>query len=126
MNILQDLQSWYHSHCNGEWEHSYGIKIDTLDNPGWTITIDLADTDLTGRSFTKVNRVEHKVDWIICVIRDGKFEGTGGPFMLEEILRIFLKWAAETQGFAEPLTVTPPVIRDSTKDPHAVTIQSPP
>jgi hypothetical protein len=33
-NILQWLQSWYQSRCDGEWEHNYGVKIDTLDGNG--------------------------------------------------------------------------------------------
>ena len=39
------LQQWYYGHCNGDWEHGSGIHIDTLDNPGWSITINLEDTD---------------------------------------------------------------------------------
>ncbi|GHB54781.1 hypothetical protein GCM10010331_48120 [Streptomyces xanthochromogenes] len=34
-NVLDRLQSWYSAQCNGDWEHEWGIKIDTLDNPGW-------------------------------------------------------------------------------------------
>lgn len=44
MDTLQELQRWYRSQCNGDWEHSYGVKIDTLDNPGWSVTVELADT----------------------------------------------------------------------------------
>ncbi|MET8161729.1 Imm53 family immunity protein [Sphaerisporangium sp. NPDC005289] len=42
------LQSWYASCCNDDWEHSYGVTIDTLDNPGWHLKIDLVDTPLAG------------------------------------------------------------------------------
>jgi hypothetical protein len=28
------LEAWYASRCDGEWEHGYGISIETLDNPG--------------------------------------------------------------------------------------------
>jgi Immunity protein 53 len=52
MNALQELQQWYQSQCNGDWEHTYGVKIDTLDNPGWSVTIELADTYLYGRTFS--------------------------------------------------------------------------
>ena len=97
MDTLQELQRWYQSQCNGDWEHSYGVKIDTLDNPGWNVTIELADTELAGRPFIEVQRLEHETDWVHCRLRDGKFEGCGGPFMLEEILRIFLAWATEKQ-----------------------------
>ena len=97
MNTLQELQHWYQSHCDGDWEHGYGVKIDTLDNPGWSVTIELTDTELVGRPFTEVKRLEHETNWICCQVREGKFDGDGGPFMLEEILRVFLTWASASQ-----------------------------
>ncbi|WP_338708672.1 MULTISPECIES: Imm53 family immunity protein [Paenibacillus] len=39
MNTLKWLQNWYHENCNGDWEHSYDVKIDTVDNPGWSVEI---------------------------------------------------------------------------------------
>lgn len=95
MDALQELQRWYQSHCDGDWEHGHGLTIATLDNPGWSVQIDLADTPLAARAFTEVQRLEPETDWIHCRVRDGKFEGHGGPFMLEEILKTFLAWAAE-------------------------------
>jgi hypothetical protein len=43
-DALYLLQRWYVAQCNGEWEHSYGIEIGTLDNPGWSLRVDLKDT----------------------------------------------------------------------------------
>jgi len=56
MSTVQELQTWYQAQCNGKWEHTCGVKIETLDNPGWSLTIDLAETNLSGRSFTKIDR----------------------------------------------------------------------
>lgn len=39
MDVFQWLQEWYIQNCDGDWEHCYGIKIGTLDNPGWSIDI---------------------------------------------------------------------------------------
>jgi hypothetical protein len=97
MNTLQELQKWYQSQCDGEWEHRYGLDIGTLDNPGWSVKVDLAGTSLAEQSFTEVRRLEHETDWIHCQVREGAFEGRGGPSMLEEILRIFLAWAVKEQ-----------------------------
>ena len=36
---------WLKSHWNGDWEHSYGFDIGTMDNPGFSITIDLQETE---------------------------------------------------------------------------------
>jgi len=41
---LRALEDWYASVCDGDWEHTYGVKIGTLDNPGWTVDIDLRQT----------------------------------------------------------------------------------
>jgi hypothetical protein len=95
MDTLRELQRWYISQCNGIWEHSFGVTIDNLDNPGWSVKIDLADTPLSGQNFSEVRLLEHETDWFECRVRDGKFEGLGGPLMLEEILKTFLAWAAE-------------------------------
>lgn len=93
MTTLERLQTWYESHCDGDWEHGEGVHIETLDNPGWRIRIPLRDTELESRPFQKISRLEHERDWIQCWIEDGKFQGAGGPQMLEEILQTFLLWA---------------------------------
>jgi hypothetical protein len=46
MSSLDFLQRWYAEQCDGKWEHSYGVRIETLDNPGWQITVDLNGTGL--------------------------------------------------------------------------------
>ncbi|MFD5200063.1 Imm53 family immunity protein [Streptomyces sp. NPDC058375] len=30
----RSLQGWYSAQCNEDWEHEWGGKIETLDNPG--------------------------------------------------------------------------------------------
>ena len=93
MSALPELQQWYLSQCDGDWEHQYGVKIGTLDNPGWSVHIDLAETDLAERPFSEIQRTESETQWIICRVRHRQFEGFGGPLMLEELLRTFLTWA---------------------------------
>jgi hypothetical protein len=92
---LTALQSWYASQCDGDWEHQDGIEINTLDNPGWRIVINLDDTELAGKPFEAVEEnYEHETDWLRCWVADGKFQAAGGPLKLTRILRIFLDWAA--------------------------------
>lgn len=93
MNVLAELHLWYESQCNEDWEHQYGVSIETLDNPGWTVTIDLEDTDLEGKPFQTVEDLEPEREWIKCWVEELKFKGVGGPRKLEEILRIFLEWS---------------------------------
>jgi Immunity protein 53 len=62
-DVLIELQQWYASNCNGDWEHSYRIKIDTLDNPGWHLAIELEETNLQNHSFISINIDNSDVDW---------------------------------------------------------------
>lgn len=50
-NVPRDLQTWYASQCDGGSEHAFGITIETLDNPGWTLKVQLTDTKLEGATF---------------------------------------------------------------------------
>lgn len=93
---LAALQSWYTSHCDGDWEHQEGIEINTLDNRGWRVVINVADTELEGQAFAEVEEnYEHETEWVRCWMEGGKFQGAGGPLKLSRVLRIFLDWAAE-------------------------------
>jgi len=91
---LQQLQEWYLANCNGDWEHTYGVTIETLDNPGWALTVDLEDTRLMDAPFEKVHiQRDDEDDWIICRKDGFKFRCDGGPHNLEEIVNVFLNWA---------------------------------
>ena len=95
MNELQRLQDWYRSQCNGDWEHSFGVKIDTLDNPGWMIKIDLNETELQRKHYEPLSRGDSDADadWIVCKVESGQFVGYGGANNLDEVIRTFLTWA---------------------------------
>jgi hypothetical protein len=62
-DILSDLSRWYAHHCDGEWEHHHDIAIETTDNPGWWVKIDLAGTELEGRAFPAIL----KWGWMLVV-----------------------------------------------------------
>jgi Immunity protein 53 len=89
-NNLIWLMDWYAEQCNGDWEHSYGVKIETLDNPGWSVTIDLEDTDhnkIGDKAWQSV-----KIDdtnWYGYKIEDGKFEASGDPSKLDYLIQLF-------------------------------------
>jgi len=58
------LQSWYAGQCNGEWEHTRGVTIESLDNPGWMLVVDLAETHLAGAQFEPVKVRNGDEDWM--------------------------------------------------------------
>lgn len=89
LDLLHRLQDWYVAECNGDWEHSFGVKIDTLDNPGWMVTIDLLETRWSALELPRqvVERAER--DWVQTEVTGSQFIGCGGPRNLGEILRVF-------------------------------------
>lgn len=97
-NILNWLMDWYESNCDGFWEHMYGVKIDTLDNPGWAIQIDLTDTLLEDKKFEKIQIDNGDDDWIICRIENNIFRGDGDTHKLIKILEIFKNWVEIEQA----------------------------
>ena len=93
MTNLEKLQAWYLSQCNDDWEHQFGIKVDTLDNPGWKLEIDIEGTELEGKEFEEFQSdYESETNWIHCQVKDKKFTGASGPLMLENMIAIFLNW----------------------------------
>jgi hypothetical protein len=99
MNALVHLQEWYMSQCNGDWEHTYGVKIGTFDNPGWWLEVELTHSELEGKSFATVEHgkpadsIEDDPDWFICQLKDNKFVAHGGPLNLNKMVEIFVTWA---------------------------------
>lgn len=83
------LQNWYKSQCDGEWEHEYGVKVYTLDNPGWAITIDLVYTELDGVEIKYELFEKSENDWYGYSIEKNIFSGAGDPDKLELIINVF-------------------------------------
>jgi hypothetical protein len=92
-NLLSWLQTWYGARAVDCWEHRYGIRISTLDNPGWSVTADLRETGLEDRPFEAVNVERGERDWVYCWVEEGRFEGRGGPHNLADLLEVFRTWA---------------------------------
>jgi hypothetical protein len=93
MDEMNWLANWYASNCNGDWEHSYGVLIQTIDNPGWSIIIDLIDTPLEGRELNELLIDKSEDDWL-RVSSDGKrFKGYGDGSKLPLLIENFKVFA---------------------------------
>lgn len=97
LSVVAALQQWYAAECNGDWEHSYGIVIETLDNPGWSVEIDLEETPLACRAKSEVRKHISEEDWLHIEISDSKFVGAGDPTKLLSILSAFIEFKNLTE-----------------------------
>lgn len=89
VDTLRRLQEWFSSQCDGDWEHSYGVRVETLDNPGWTVRVDLTGTLNEGLKVKRViDRGEESGAWIQCWADGATLDVACGPKMLDEALRI--------------------------------------
>jgi hypothetical protein len=99
VDLLQAVQDWYATHCNGAWEHTHGIKIVTCDNPGWWVTVDLTGTELQTCPYASVamnvdaDGVAAGHRWLFCRVENAVWNGAGDETKLPAILAEFLSWA---------------------------------
>ncbi|GLS05287.1 hypothetical protein GCM10007860_24370 [Chitiniphilus shinanonensis] len=98
--LLTWMEAWFSTCCNGKWEHGSGIKIETLDNPGWSVSIELAGTPYERVSMPDFVVERDDTDWVSCSIKDGVFRGFGGMENLKEILNLF---KAVAGGYSDEL-----------------------
>jgi len=102
--MINWIQNWYKENCDGEWEHHQGIKVETLDNPGWNVEINFNFTN------TKISNENWKVyefsenDWIGYSIIDNIFNASGDPLKLNVILKIF-KLITENKSIDEDIII---------------------
>lgn len=101
MKTLKWIQKWFVEQCDGDWEHGHGIQLETIDNPGWSVKINVENTNVQETLFENVNIERTETDWIHCKTdydqeRAGiYFVAYGGPENLEEILTVFKAWVEQ-------------------------------
>jgi Immunity protein 53 len=107
MNEFERLQAWYQAQCDGDWEHSFGVTIGTLDNPGWTLTVDLEETPLAQLTYPSVRRDVSETDWIQCEVAERQWRGAAGSGQLLALIHEFVTWvdAAATDSTQACVTV---------------------
>lgn len=99
MSVNQDplagLEQWYEHHCNGLWEHDYRITLETLDNPGWMLKVNLVGTLLeskshSGISFGVLGNMTAD-EWMHCKVENRVFVAAGNK--VRPLIEEFLRWA---------------------------------
>lgn len=88
-NLITWIENWYKNNCDGDWEHSYGITIETLDNPGWDVKIDLIKTPLENKKIKYTYNKKSESDWYGYELNNGVFKAFGDPHKLLFLLELF-------------------------------------
>ncbi|EQA62949.1 Imm53 family immunity protein [Leptospira alexanderi] len=83
------LMKWYESQCDGDWEHEYGIDINTKQDRGWQVKIEVNFTELDGVAIDHSLIQKGAGDWYSFSLKDGKFLAEGDPKKLRTILEKF-------------------------------------
>jgi hypothetical protein len=95
LDLLGWLERWYQEQCDGEWEHDCGLRIETLDNPGWLVSVELRHVEpeaaprslvVLGKPPCAENGNEGGPVWMTCEVDGRKFVGAGDPTQLRAIL----------------------------------------
>ena len=91
MESIEWLNNWYRSNCNEEWEQSYGVKIETISNPGWEFSVDLTDTPYEGKTLTEKQLISN-TDWYTITCNGITFDAIGDTTKLGVLISLFRKF----------------------------------
>lgn len=72
------------------------IEIGTLDEPGWSLVIDLHGTALAARPHRELTIERSRQDWLHVWVDDRAFHVDCGPRNLTEAIDAFTAWADAT------------------------------
>ncbi len=88
--MIDWLQNWFEEQCDGNWEHEYSIRIETIDNPGWSIEIDLPEqiNEITVSQKWKLFELSDD-NWLGYKIENNIFFASGDPKKLDLMILIF-------------------------------------
>jgi hypothetical protein len=96
-DALTWLQDWHAAQLR-DGRSAGRVRIATLDNPGWEVSIDL-DTDLASRDFTEIN--DHpptRLDWFEAKVSRNVYRANSGPLGLGRCLEEFRHWVQQHEG----------------------------
>ncbi|MCH5674934.1 Imm53 family immunity protein [Streptomyces gilvus] len=85
---------WYRAQCDGDWEHEFGVRIVSLDNPGWSLEVDLVERTAEGRTMPRRRR-DDGGRWLVAWSDGEVFRASCDPVSLEAVLELFLEFVAQ-------------------------------
>lgn len=100
--ILLRLQNSYATMCNGDWEHTYGVAITNIDNPGSSLKVELIDSYLYDVPFAEMKIERAEDDSVICKVADGVFKRTAASTIADSHNPDSVKWSPPFHRRAGP------------------------
>ena len=70
LNVLEALLRYL---VDGSWEHGPGLSIRSLDNPGWSISLDLARTEFENAEISPIQIQRSDSDWLFIRLERSAF-----------------------------------------------------
>ena len=92
------LQDWYLRGSDGELGRTYDIQIETLEEPGWSLSIVLDGTMLAERALPELAIERTQSDWIHAWKDEHAIHIDCGPLNLTEAIKTFTAWAEDGSG----------------------------
>ena len=97
-DALTWLQDWYGARLR-DGQYASRVRITTLDNPGWEVSIDLSDTDLASSDFSPID--DHpptRLDWFEAKVSRNVYRADSGPLGLGRCLEEFRQWVQQQEA----------------------------
>jgi len=89
MEILEWMQNWFKTNCDGDWEKDEVIQITTLATQGWEVEIDISKTSIANLEITWILNEINRQDWYGVKVENQKFFAAGDTNKLIFLLDLF-------------------------------------
>jgi hypothetical protein len=86
---IEWIEKWFKKHCDGDWEHENIFRIESISNPGWSLTVDLSETPLESYNFDSGLVTNGEGDFYWIKVGNGKFDAFGDVSKLGFLIKSF-------------------------------------
>lgn len=88
------LLDWYIKECDKKYQGE--IWLQTLSETSWGLSIDLRNSLIEGKNFSRVENRKDDYDWYVCELQAGKFVAETGLLNLPDALEAFRSFTGES------------------------------
>ncbi len=87
------LMYWFWSQCNGDWEHEYGIVLDTTSEGKWKLDISISNSILDGVEFISNDFIANAGNEVECKFDNQSLVVYADTQNIIRVLQSFRAWA---------------------------------